>query len=347
MVEAIVERFGSRASFSVAPTGFHDYSTRAQLGLYQTLHVHRYPRLSAGVSDFVHPELRRRFGLIADKDITGVLDASGFAYSDSFGVQRSRYEALFGRRWHRRGIPKVMLPQAYGPFSNKDVASWAREVLSQANVVFVRDPASKRHLQELSLDTPAILAPDFTIGLNPLKADVPESRSYAAIVPNTRLVTQGLVTEQHYINKLVAFGNAARAHGLMPLIVLHEVSDKRLGTSVADILSAPTFTDDSPRVLKGAIGTASLLIASRFHAVVGGLSQAVPTIAIGWSHKYGALMDDFGVPDWVTDLNADPEQTVNRVLADDDGLGRVVAAKESLTGRLNSMWDIAQEALNI
>lgn len=347
MVEAIVEQFGTKVDLSVAPTGFPDYLTRAQLGLYQTLHVHRFPRLSANLGGYAHPELRRRFGLVADHEISGVLDASGFAYSDSFGVKRSQQEALFGRRWHRRGVPKVMLPQAFGPFKNEAVARWAREVLNQADVVFVRDEVSQSHLKSLSIDTQTILAPDFTIGLKPIATDVPVSASYAAIVPNMRLVTQGVVSEANYVAHFVALGQAARTFGLSPLVVIHEASDKRIGSLIAEQLAAPTFVDDRPLALKGAIAGASLLIASRFHAVVGGLSQSVRTIAIGWSHKYGALMEDFGVPEWQSDLTADPYQTVKRILDDEGGLSRVQDARISLVGRLDSMWQVAEEILNI
>lgn len=346
MLEAIVDRVGARVDLS-APPPLLDYSVRARLGMYQTLHLHRFPRTSAQLGGYIPAELRRRYGLIADDEITGVLDASGFAYSDSFGVKRSKREALYGQRWKRRGVPKVMLPQAFGPFVEEGVARWAAEVLNQADLVFVRDRTSEKHLAQLNIKIPVKVAPDFTIGLAPLEVPVPVEGSYVAIVPNMKLVTQGVLTETDYVTHLVQLGKAAVAHGLSPLVVIHETADRKLGAQIAARLSAQTFDDPRPRALKGAIAGSSLLIASRFHAIVGGLSQSVQTIAIGWSHKYGELLSDFGVPDWSGGLDQDPSEIVTRVLNDDDGVSRLREAKRSLVAQTDEMWKLTEEALSL
>lgn len=346
MLEAIVERLGDRVKLS-APPALLDYEVRARLGMYQTVHVHRFPRTSASLGGFLPPELRRRYGLAADRDITGVLDASGFAYSDSFGGKRSKREALYGRRWQSRGVPKVMLPQAFGPFEDRDVARWATEVLNQANIVFVRDATSRNYLKRLQIRTEVIVAPDFTIGLDPTIVDVPVGGQYVAIVPNTKLVTQRVIGEEAYVEGLTALARAAMSVGLIPLVVVHEASDRRIASTISSNLNARVFEDGRPRALKGAIGGASLLIASRFHAVVGGLSQAVPTIAIGWSHKYSELLRDFDVSDWVGRLDVDPRKVVSEVIGDDQGVARLKDAKLALTEKVNSMWDATEQVLAI
>lgn len=346
MLEAIVERVGDRAKIS-APPAMLDYDVRARLGMYQTLHINRIPKLSAALGGLVPPGTRKRYGLVADRDITGILDASGFAYSDSFGPGRSRREAVYGDRWQRRGVPKVMLPQAFGPFTNSDVASWATCVLNQAQIVFARDTTSRQHLSRLPLSVPVEIAPDFTIGLDPLGIAMPTTDDYAAVVLNTKLVTQGVVSEPEYVSFMAQLGRAAQSQGLAVVVVVHETSDRRIASSVATQLDASTFDDPRPRALKAVIGGASLLIASRFHAIVGGLSQGVPTIALGWSHKYEELLKDFGVPDWTGNFFIDPDQTVNRVLADDAGAARMRGAKKELATRVESMWLRAEEILGI
>lgn len=42
------------------------------------------------------------------------------------------------------------------------------------------------------------------------------------------------------------------------------------------------------------LAASDVLITSRFHAMVAGLSLAVPTLVLGWSHKYQEVMQLFG-----------------------------------------------------
>jgi len=50
----------------------------------------------------------------------------------------------------------------------------------------------------------------------------------------------------------------------------------------------------SAPLLKGIIGGGQVAIGSRFHFMVAVLSSGVPSLAIGWSHKYAELMQTLG-----------------------------------------------------
>ncbi len=56
-----------------------------------------------------------------------------------------------------------------------------------------------------------------------------------------------------------------------------------------------------------------LLITSRFHAMVFGLRLAVPTIVIGWSHKYFEVMMFFKQEKYVFDYN-DANQSFDQLI---------------------------------
>src|SRR6185312_6764631 len=42
------------------------------------------------------------------------------------------------------------------------------------------------------------------------------------------------------------------------------------------------------------IANSRFLLSSRFHGLVNGLSQRVPSMAIGWTHKYDGILEIYG-----------------------------------------------------
>ena len=52
--------------------------------------------------------------------------------------------------------------------------------------------------------------------------------------------------------------------------------------------------DCSAEELKGVIGRCDAYVASRYHSMVAALSTGVPTMVVGWSHKYPEVLDMFG-----------------------------------------------------
>lgn len=50
--------------------------------------------------------------------------------------------------------------------------------------------------------------------------------------------------------------------------------------------------------LRYVIGKCDVFVASRFHAMISSLAMKVPTLVIGWSHKYKEVLDMFGLAEW-------------------------------------------------
>ena len=55
------------------------------------------------------------------------------------------------------------------------------------------------------------------------------------------------------------------------------------------------------------------MIGSRYHALVSSLSQSVPALATGWTHKYEQLMGLYQCPDSLVSP-LDPERTLFEVI---------------------------------
>lgn len=344
MLQAICSRLSGQFELAV-PSFMTDRSARSTLGLRQTVCSPRVPRVSSSLGNAVPSRIRKELRWACDCEIGGVLDASGFFYSDQFPVSFPRREARAGRASSRRGLPKVLLPQAFGPFENPATQRWTRESLEQANLVFVRDSVSERYVRQLNLGTRTVRSPDFTIGLKPPTIDPVSDRPFLAVVPNKKLLTHGGLDRSRYVELLAGYSRAAAANGLASVIVVHDASDHDIARKLAALIGAPVFSDADPLVLKAALGQATAAVASRFHAIVGCLSQSVPTLAFGWSHKYRELLDDFGVADRVVTPETDPYAAITDLLSDTAGNTRQQDRLPLLGEKVELMWAQTIEAL--
>lgn len=344
MLQAICARLGGRFELSVPPL-MTDYAVRSRLGLRQSLADPMVPRMTAVLGNAVPRPVKKGLGLTSDREVGGVLDASGFHYSDQFPVSFARRHALAGRAWARRGVPKVLLPQAFGPFENAGTRRWTREALEQAALVYVRDGVSEGYVRGLGLGVRTLRSPDFTIGLRPADVAPVSSQQFLAIVPNTKMFTSGRMDRAGYVDALAGFHRAAAGNGLASVIVVHEATDHTVADELAARIGAEVFSSDDPLVLKAVLGQASAAVASRFHAVVGGVSQSVPTLAFGWSHKYRELLDDFGVADRVVTPDSDPLSVIERLLSDDAGNTRQKDRLPELVEKVELMWNQTIEVL--
>ena len=83
-------------------------------------------------------------------------------------------------------------------------------------------------------------------------------------------------------------------NGRNPFVLVHESGDKNLADRLASVNpNIPVIHESNPLYIKGIIGHSKFLIGSRFHSLVSGLSQGVPSLGTGWSHKYIELFDQF------------------------------------------------------
>lgn len=345
MMLAIADVLGDETQLTIAPNGT-EYADRSRAGYRQTVLLNQAPRISRIVGNLVPSSIRSAYGLVSDRQIDGVLDAAGFAYSDSFSPARAQREAKLAEHWARRGVPLVFLPQAFGPFQKPEQRRWSKALLEKATLIFARDRVSLAHLEELGLENDVRLAPDFTVGLNVSAIPRQISGSYGAIVPNEKLVTQGRVTEGEYVESLAAVGRQYQAAGLQAVVVIHEFNDQRIGSAIGHASGAELFTHRDPLVLKRVLGDATVAVASRFHAVVGALALNTPVAAYGWSHKYEELMADFGVPEWAVKGRDDLEATVSELLTISTETREALAVTVSEVKKTNTgMWADVRRAL--
>jgi polysaccharide pyruvyl transferase WcaK-like protein len=266
----------------------------------------------------VFGRLPRRFreslGFIPGDEVDVLLDASGFGYGDFWGL--AKLDDRLTRRllvWKRNGRKAILLPQALGPFTKPGMADSFRQALTHLDLAFVRDDASADLVAAVAPGRPNIRrSPDFTNLLHPelpRRLDVLRGRSI--VIPNEKMVTgKPDAVRSQYLDFLKVAMDTLRESGRDPFILVHEgAKDRALAVELNARLAGPAELVDEPSALvtKAVISVAELSVSSRFHGLVSGLSAAVPSLACGWSHKYGELMSDYGCPDLLVNLD-EPSQ---------------------------------------
>ena len=174
------------------------------------------------------------------------------------------------------------------------------DILNNIDLIYARDPLSYQYLNDLnpSATEKIKLAGDFTVLLKPNASDYINTRWFqgkACFVPNKRMIDKNSCSKSEYISFFQFVVAYLGKNNLDLFILVHEDNDLVLAQELCNATDEQVqiLVEKDPLVLKAILGSTYLNIVSRFHAAVSSLSQAVPTIGTGWSHKYDYLFRDF------------------------------------------------------
>lgn len=334
------------------------YEKYSGIGLYPKA-SYWYKRIQwMNAVGLVPKKIRNMYGIIVDREIDVVLDASGFSYTDQFGVSSSVIMAKSCRKWKKQGTKVILLPQAFGPFTSGKIRRAVRTVAENSTLVFARDPVSYNHLTMVTGEMPHIsIAPDFT---NLLPGSPPEhyplQDTNVCIVPNHRMLNKTSPdVGQAYISFLKNCIQYLIDSGKYPFFLIHEgEQDLRLAREIVRDLNIdiPVIQETNPLMIKGILGSCEATIGSRFHGLVSALSQGIPSLATGWSHKYEMLFQSYGFNEGVVDILSDRGEIRNKLnlIVDDTSRQKIAQTlrEHALLEKEKSsaMWKMVFDAID-
>lgn len=357
---AKVDYVDKKINFCMEVTGTNDYLQRARLGLLQK------PKYKIkGISfdkliSFLPKRLRDNFGIIINKEVDVILDASGFRYSDQWDLKLSLESYKEYKRYKKQGKKIILMPQAFGPFETEESRIMINKIMDTVDLVFAREMTSynylinaldKRYLHKINL------SPDFTSSINGQSPEyfVKEEKKIA-IVPNIRMLDKYSGKENNYIKLLTNIIKFLIDNGYNPFFLIFEgEQDKEIALKINEILNSPIdiIKEDNPVYSKGIIKDCYAIVSSRFHALSCALSQAIPCIGIGWSHKYEEIFKDYNVEECLLEngIISDYElkNLLNKILEyDRNSVIQRLIESESHISRLNKeMWQKVFDEINI
>lgn len=254
------------------------------------------------------------FGAVAAAD--AVVDLSGIAFVDKRGLPLLWYNlscALPGIVW---GKPVFKLSQALGPFRTHANRLAARLLLPRCAAVIARGEQSRQFLVELGMrDAEALPDVSFAMNIPPeIEAEARACfRDLAAqerpwIVVSPSQVVNRLCQNRgiDFLGQMAAFVETLlERYDANVLILPHSLGTGASKNNDIDLcrqLHARLHGHEQvymhvprqdPVLLRALIGQGDFFIGCRFHAVVAALIMCVPTLILGWSHKYREMAQGF------------------------------------------------------
>lgn len=303
MLYAILEKLKSEipsAYFVMEKRSNATISSQRKVGIYTKLNIKKFGIDTSLIGKVFPFFIRERFGFILESEINVVLDGSGFAFGDFWGAEKAGQRlANHIESWKRQGKTVIMLSQAFGPFEDPKLKEKMKVILNNADLIFARDNYSYEYLKTIPANQTNIhLRPDFTnliTGVAPSSFDA--DKNQIAIIPNNKLIeSKVFLNRNDYIDFLATTVSEIEQAHKKPFFLIHEgVKDLQLAqdVNVRHGKNTSIIVVENPLEVKGIIGLCEAVITSRFHGLVSALSQAVPCLCVGWSHKYVALMENY------------------------------------------------------
>ncbi|AFZ44041.1 hypothetical protein PCC7418_1873 [Halothece sp. PCC 7418] len=279
------------------------FKQKSQAGLYSLAwldsKISFSPPLIDTLANLIPRKIRHLYGVTTYSEIDAILDASGFAYSEQWGLGLTKMMADEAKKGKRSGKKIILLPQAFGPFESPSLKNSFLQVLDNSDLIFARDKISYEHLINLGGKSSHIkIAPDFT---NLVKGKVPDYLPHPfnqpCIIPSARMIDKTPAhIRQNYLFFLVTCTKELIRKKQEPFILVHDTGSdfelaSQLQTEVGQAIKI--INEPNPLLIKGILSQCSLVIASRFHGLISALSQGVPGLGLGWSHKYNQLFEDY------------------------------------------------------
>ena len=286
-------------------------------------------------------------------DSSVVVDVAGISFADGRGFAIVVYNALMTGVPLLLGVPTVKAAQALGPFQSIPNKWLAPLVLRRVKTVCARGARTREHLDSLG-GVNAVDVADLAFSLDEA-AGLPSAVSTALgsidsnfIVVMPSAVVKGIFesTGGNYVSAMVSLVTEIRSKtGRSVVIAPHSyraglpegrMNDGPVCREVAEACVSDSQvlgldSDLTAGELRHLVALGSVLVTSRFHAMISGLATSTPTVVVGWSHKYKEVLDDFGLSSLGLDSSAlnNPSEiadVVARVLSTRDELSQQITA---------------------
>ena len=268
-----------------------------------------------------------------------LLDIGGITFSDG-RVMQLLYNVFSVWPAMLLHVPVIKLSQAMGPFNTTLNRKLAAHFLPKCQKIFTRGSMTDSYTKQLigtnnteqAADIAFLYEPEYSLSkeneeqVEELKSKIitwkQAGEKVISIVPSSLVLKRSVKQGGDYPGKLLNLFLSTKGKPIRYVFLPNGTraeSEKSMNNDIIAIntirekfkqeLDQDTFEkiewidyDINTRGVRQIIGSTDGLVASRFHAMVAGLSLCVPTMVIGWSHKYRETLADFGMQIYAIDF---------------------------------------------
>ena len=255
-----------------------------------------------------------------------MVDVSGYAIGEDWGVKNSLLTAFRGRLAKSFGAKVYYMPQSFGAcclggikelIFNRVLRKW----LGSADIVYAREEEGYSYLrQKIGLDNVQkscdLVLQNKGINLSNIYSQMPEIREFViekhsvGIVPNMKIMKYGNAERIMRIYRDVITEFIKKKYTIY--LLYHSKEDLSICNSIKDDFRI----NEEVKVIQeelsyieycGVVRQLEFIIASRYHSIVNAYRESVPCIVLGWATKYKALSQIFSQDRFVYNVRMDAE----------------------------------------
>ena len=262
-----------------------------------------------------HKKLNSLNQIFICRDFNGVIDISGFNYGDYWGSSGLLHANIWLEYFNiSRDKFYIFMPQAFGSFNKLGFEGLFEPFFRNSTLICARDNASYKYLIEKNEN----VKPNNLKIFNDIVFSFREKANKSNLKHQSDLIV-GIAPNMHIKKKVISDNNTNSYTDLLTKDILALI--KKYPNIKIKLVPTETFpdkdTEDDSSLCKeilkkcntknvefderylnaeavfDKIGECDILIGSRFHSLIFALSQGIPVLTIGWSHKYVELMKYF------------------------------------------------------
>ncbi len=258
-----------------------------------------------------------------------LIDVRGIIFTDKFKATPPFYmlEYFYFLLGKLLGKYVIKYTADMGPFNNFWNRFFAKLYLNRIDIIFARSYETERYLRKIGVKTTIFVSPDVAFILDLDEGDICKAKRELQVLLkgiNCRRVIG--ISVSHTITKFEKkrglylkvmsdiIDYLTKKWNSCIILIPNEISpymsenDLSIAEKIYNLISDKKRVrilrrEYSAKHLKSIIGLCEVLIGSRYHSIVAALSQGVPVIAVGWHHKYRAILSLFDCENFVFNIN--------------------------------------------